>query len=133
MTTAAFTGLGTVFAKGASTISEVNSITGPNISRDQIDVTSLDSTGGYREFITGFRDAGELTLNCNFTVAGYDDFMDSFSSSASDTWTITFDNTEASVFSFDGFVQSVSMGIPLDDKVTMDVTIKLSSVVTFTS
>ena len=39
----------------------------------RIDVTSLDSSGGYREFIASFRDAGEVTLNMNFTLASYDD------------------------------------------------------------
>lgn len=30
---------------------------------DAIDVTTLDSAGGYREYIQGFRDAGELALD----------------------------------------------------------------------
>ena len=52
-------------------IAEVGSITGPNLSRASIDVTSLDSTGGYREFIGSFRDGGELTFEMNFTRDGY--------------------------------------------------------------
>lgn len=37
---------------------------------DELDVTTLDSTGGYREFIAGFKDSGELV------VTGYHDSAD---------------------------------------------------------
>ena len=52
-------------------IAEVNHITGPSMTRDFIDVTSLDSTGGYREFIAAFRDGGTVELTMNFTLLGY--------------------------------------------------------------
>ena len=72
----AISGVGTSFRRwnGSSweNIAEINSITGPNKSRDTIDVTSLDSTGGYREFIGGFRDGGSVTLPMNFTRDTYD-------------------------------------------------------------
>ena len=29
---------------------------------EELDATTLDSAGGYREFIQGFKDSGELTL-----------------------------------------------------------------------
>ena len=35
-------------------------------SADMIDVTSLDSCNGYREFIGGFRDGGTITMRMNF-------------------------------------------------------------------
>ena len=63
-------GVGTLFRRWSGTawvnIAEINSISGPNMSRDTIDVTSLDSTGGYREFIPGFRDGGTVQLAMNF-------------------------------------------------------------------
>ena len=62
----AFSGLGTKFLRWDSSnptssgdwevIAEVISISGPTMTREFIDVTSLDSIGGYREFIAGFRD-----------------------------------------------------------------------------
>jgi predicted secreted protein len=67
----AVAGVGTKFQRWSGSayvsLAEVTSITGPTMTRDFIDVTSLDSTGGYREFITGFRDAGTISLNMNFT------------------------------------------------------------------
>ena len=70
----AFSGVGTIFKngdgssnEGFAAIAEINSIDGPNKTKSTIDVTSLDSTGGYREFISSFRDAGQVVLNMNFT------------------------------------------------------------------
>jgi len=53
MASKAIAGVGTKFKRWNGSawvdIAEINSITGPSMSRDTIDVTSLDSTGGYRE------------------------------------------------------------------------------------
>ena len=46
-------------------IGEINDISGPNMSRNTIDTTALDTEGGYRTFIGGFRDGGELQLEMN--------------------------------------------------------------------
>jgi len=43
-------------------VGNLSSIGGLELSADTIDVTTLDSTGGYREFIAGFKDAGEVAL-----------------------------------------------------------------------
>ncbi len=133
MTSNAFSGVGTSFKRNSVAVAEVNSITGPNKSRGTIDVTSLDSTGGYREFIGGFRDGGSITLSMNFTMATYNDFNEDFESSALQTFSIVLPDTGATTFSFSGLVTDLGMAIPLDDKVTSDVTIKVSGVITLDS
>ena len=40
-------------------LAEVNSIDGPGMTRDFIDTTALDTVGGYRTYIAGFRDAAD--------------------------------------------------------------------------
>ena len=70
----AISGVGTVFqrfddATGTWTkLAEVNSISGPSMTRDFIDVTSLDSPGDYREFVSGFRPD-----NITATLEGHDE------------------------------------------------------------
>jgi len=39
------------------------------MSAEEIDVSSFDSDGGYREFVGGFLDAGEISLEGNLTVS----------------------------------------------------------------
>jgi predicted secreted protein len=136
----AFAGVGTLFKRGDgasnetfATIAEVNSITGPNKTRDTIDVTSLDSTGAYREFIASFRDSGEVTLNMNFTMAGYSDMNDDFESASLVNYQIILPDTGATTFDFAGLVTAINNSVPTDDKVSMDVTIKISGQVTLTS
>lgn len=133
MTTNAFSGVGTVTRRGSASIAEINSISGPNMSRNTIDVTSLDSTGGYREFIAGFRDAGEVTLNCNWSLEEYSEWLEDFGSDTLQTYTIVLTNTEASEISFDALCTGLGMAIPMDDKVTNDVTLKISGSLTISS
>ena len=54
--------LGTKLTKGSVDISGLTSIGGIEITAETIDVTTLDSDGGYREFIGGFKDAGEVPI-----------------------------------------------------------------------
>lgn len=137
----AISGVGTSFkrANGDSSsptftaVAEVNSISGPNLTRDTIDVTSLDSTGGYREFIGGFRDGGEVTLEMNFTLDGYDDLKADFDNDTMWTYQIVLPDSGNTTFEFDGLVTSLGLGIPMDDKITADVTIKVSGQLTVTT
>jgi predicted secreted protein len=126
----AVAGVGTLFRRWSGTawanIAEVNSISGPKMSRETIDVTSLDSTGGYREFIAGFRDAGTVTLNMNFTRAGYDQMKDDFESDTLQNYEIVLPDAENTSVEFEGLVTELPLTISPDDKITVDVTIKIS-------
>lgn len=133
MTSNAISGVGTVFKRNSVAVAEVNGITGPNKSRGTIDVTSLSSTGGYKEFIGSFRDGGTVTLNMNFTRATYDDFNDDFESEALQTYDIVLPDTSNTTFSFSGLVTDLGLAIPLEDKVSADVTIKVSGSITLTT
>ena len=138
----AFSGVGTTFGRANgiasslptfTTIAEVNSIDGPNKSRDTIDVTSLNSTDGYREFIPSFRDAGEVSLEMNFTQAGYIIMTDDFETEDSREYRITLPDTGGTLIEFDAYVTSLGLGIPMDDKVTAPVTLKITGPVRITS
>lgn len=140
MASSAFSGVGTQFLRGDgasveafTAIAEINSISGPSLSRDTIDVTSLDSTGGYREFIASFRDGGEITLNMNFTPSGFDGMKDDFEYDLTWNYRIILGNAAATQFDFAGLVTSIGLAVPMDDKVTQDVTIKISGTVTMTT
>ena len=131
MASNAIAGVGASFRRwnGASfdDIAEVNSITGPGMTRDTIDVTSLDSTGGYREFITGFRNPGTVTLAMNFTITTYDLMHADFESNTLVNYEILLPNLYS--FEFEGLVTELPLTIPPDDKVTADVTIQISGAV----
>lgn len=133
-------GVGTKFYReddGSSStftaIAEINSISGPTMSRGTIDTTSLDTTGGYRTFIGGFRDAGEITLEMNFTLAGYLLLKSDFESALQKAYQIVLPDTNETTFDFNGFVTALPLNISPDDKITASCTIKISGTVTVSS
>jgi predicted secreted protein len=131
MSSKAIAGVGTSFRRWNpdtgvwDKIAEVNSISGPTMSRDFIDVTSLDSTGGYREFIAGFRDGGTVSLTMNFTRATYDLMKGDFEDDEAKNYEIFLPDNEETSFEFSGLVTELPLEIPTDDKVTTNVTIKV--------
>jgi len=129
--------VGTLFRRWSGTawvnISEVNNITGPGMTRETIDVTSLDSTGGYREFIGGFRDGGTISLSMNFTRSTYDLMKDDFESDVVQDYEMVFPDAENTTVEFSGLVTECPLTVPTDDKITSDVVIKISGQVSVES
>jgi len=126
----AVAGVGTIFQRWSGSawaaIAEINSISGPSMSRDTIDVTSLSSSGGYREFISGFRNPGTVQLSMNFTRATYDLFKTDFESNVSKNYRILFPDSETTLLEFIGLVTELPINITADDKITADVTIQVT-------
>ena len=58
-------GMGTKFNIGAEgskkTVAELTEIGGMELSADTIEVTTLDSTDGYREYMQSLKEEGEVT------------------------------------------------------------------------
>jgi len=111
-------------------IAEITAIDGPSVSRDTIDVTSLDSTGGYKEYVPGFRDSGEISLTMNFTATTYEIMLDDFESDNLINYKI--ETPDGSTWTFAGYVTELSLSASTGDKITSNVTIKISGPVTYT-
>lgn len=137
----AIAGVGTVFSRWDDSgsvgqwvaIAEINSITGPGMSRDTIDTTALDTAGGYRTFITGFRNPGTITLSMNFTAEGYSLLKSDFESDTAQQYQIVLPDDAQTTLEFEGLVTEIPLTIPPDDKVTVDVTIQISGQVSLGS
>jgi len=132
-------GHGATLAIGATTIGNITTITGPSEARDPIDISTMDSTSKFREFIPGMSDAGEITMDLNYdgTAAGTADALNTlYLSTASETITINFnettDATNNSTFASVGFITALGHAIPFDDKVSQSLSCKLTGVPTFT-
>lgn len=90
-------------------IADLTSIGEIGVESDEVDVTTLDSTGGYKQFIAGFKDAGEVSLE---GIIKSEDAMDSMialaESQAVEEWTI--ETPSGSTWVFDGFVKMFKEG-----------------------
>ena len=137
MASNAIAGVGTLFRRWSGSawvnIAEINSISGPSMSRDTIDVTSLDSIGGYREFIGGFRDAGTLQLTMNFSESTYALMKTDFESDEAQNYEIVLPDAVHTSLEFVGLVTELPLEITADDKITSSVTLKVTGQVTVNS
>ena len=134
----AIAGVGTIVQKwdGASqweAIAEVTNISGPGMVRDLIEVTNLDSTGGWREFIAGFRDGGTVVLSMNYTRAGLNMFFSDFEDDDAKFYEIILPDALSTSLEFEGLVQEFPLTIPTDSQITMEVTIKITGQPTLNS
>jgi len=122
----------------ANRIGEVTSVSGPTTTVDTIDVTSHDSEG-WREFVAGLGDFGELRFDVNLhpAYAGnnqmglYDDMIAGtqryvvIEIPADPNWTPA---TAEYYFWCPGYIVGFEISAPFDDKLSASLTIKLSGV-----
>lgn len=126
-------GVGTTFTANSKVIGGLTSIGGIEASADTVDVTALDSQGGYREYIAGFKDAGEVSLEGfldDATEANQSELYTLFQSGTVVACVITFPN--GGKWEFDGIVTGFGTSASVDDAITFSSTIKVSGEPTFT-
>jgi predicted secreted protein len=107
----------------------VQSMTGPDETYDVIDVTTHSSVGGYREFITGLADGGELTATLNWhddeaAHAALQDALTSRELTSFQLWWPGYDTLNLA--DFDGYVTGLSRSSPMDAQITRDLKIKIT-------
>lgn len=127
---------GTVLKLGTSAIAELSSIGGLSLSADSVDVTTLASTNGYREFIQGFRDAGEVSISGNFKpsdTSGQKALLDNLNDGSIDEYTIEFPTELGFKWTFSAFVTGFSTSASTDGVVTFESTLKVTGKPTLTA
>lgn len=140
MTTSARIGFGIKFQTGNgaapevfSDMAEVTNVTPPNMARDSIDATHEQSTNGWREFIAGLKDGGEVALELNF-IPGGTAILAAMAEFALDPDEATKNRrilfTDGTYFAFAAFLTGNEPDGPLDDKMPLALTYKVSGEVT---
>jgi predicted secreted protein len=114
-------------------LAEILSYDGPNKKRDTIDVTNMDSAGGYKEFIGGFRESGDLKCSMNFTRDTYDLMNDDFESETKQTYELAIPDDDNTTMSFLGLVTDLGFKADTSKQITADVTLKVSGQITINS
>lgn len=115
----------------------MSSIGSATITSDETEVTTLDNTSGFREFLTTFKDAGELPL----TIV-WDPALPTHGSTSGGLWALMLSQEmrpmriewatkpTAYVADFNGFVKSFpTPAATPDDALTADVSIRVSGTV----
>jgi predicted secreted protein len=118
---------GTTLAKGATVIAEITNISGPDMSAEDIDVSSHDSPDGYKEYVQGMKDGGEVSVEGRFlNNASQSGLKTDFDSGAAAAYVITMPLTPAATFTFTAYVKSLSFTAPYEGELGFSATFKVS-------
>jgi predicted secreted protein len=101
----------------------------PSLAKDTIDVSHSTSVDKYREFIAGFKDGGEVTLTLNMVQADYAAILAKFELEPKNNYQLTIPDDNYSTkptIVFAAHVTALGGAIPTQDKVTNDVTFKIT-------
>jgi predicted secreted protein len=118
---------------GATAVAELTNIDGLKLSADTIDVTTLDSVGGYKQTITGFKDGGEVGVEgfLNPSDQGQYALYTAFENGTTDSYQILFPSAMGASWAFSGVVTAFETGAASADAVSFSATIKVSGKPTF--
>lgn len=108
-----------------TTIGNVTSVSGPEIERETYDVTAHDSTSGWREFIGGLKDGGEVSLELNYDPRKHDVLVSDFEDATQRDYKMTFPGTLGE-WALKLILTGFSQESPVDDKMTAELTFKVS-------
>ena len=100
---------------------------------EEVDVTTLDSAGGYREYIQGFRDSGEVEISGFHDAgdAGQKAMRTAFASGETGAFEVAF--PDGTSVKFNGFVKGHTIGsAEVDGAVGFGAVIRISGPVTVT-
>ena len=115
-------------------ILQVRNITGPNQSAEEVDISNFESIPAppgvpYREWIPGFRDAGDWTAEAVFQWTTWNAIDDAFALGLT-TWRIELPDTAGQTgtrIDFRGFVNAFSLTDQYDDAITIQFGIRVAA------
>jgi hypothetical protein len=111
---------------------EIVKLGGPVMKMDMKEATNMGSPNTFKEFIAGLRDGGQVTFEANYIPkdATQLNSQSDFNSGTLSTWCInlpgTPGNANTCIWMFNGYVDSISPAIPLDDRITVTGSIKIT-------
>jgi len=125
---AAESATGTGITWNAVAVVEVNTVGDIDLTADDIEVTHYTSDDGYKEYIQGLRDGGEVTVEGNFvpTDAGQASLITDFEAGTKRTAVVTLPNAAASTWTFTAYVKGFTQSSPIGDKLGFVATLKIS-------
>ncbi len=116
-------------------IAKVRSFPFPEIETEDLDASHLTSTDQYREWVSGWKDGGELDVELIFTEDEYATLLGIVGSSRG--WQITLPvetgHTTAGVLTFNGHLKGLGGTVDHEDILMASATIKVSGPPEFTA
>jgi hypothetical protein len=111
---------------------EIVKLGGPGMKADMKEVTNMLSPNTYKEFIAGLREGGDITFEANYIPkdATQLNTQADLHAGTLSSWSLDMPgvpgSTNNGIWMFNGYVASIAPTIPLDDRITVTGTIKIT-------
>ena len=122
-------GYGTLLQRAGVTVLEIIKLGGPGMKADMKEVSNMGSPSGYKEFVAGLREGGDITFEGNYIPKDSGStqvtLRTDFEGGVLSTWTIVLPNS-LGTWTCSGYVTAINPSYPLDDRITVTGTIRIT-------
>mgnify|MGYP001565766737 FL=1 len=128
-------GYRSILASSTGEVAQILSISGPGVSFNDIDTTTLDSSSNYRTFASGLGDPGEVTFGLVYdpTHASHKMLARAAQNRTQKTWTAYHGSSTGDTDVFEAYVKGLGREIPMDDVISCDVTMHVTGLPGYTT
>jgi predicted secreted protein len=127
---------GTTLKKGTNKIATLTSIDGLDLQSDTIETTNLESSGGYKTYVGGLKDAGEVSIKGRYNYTDHSTIYTDFDAGTVNAYTIEFPDkgtTTGSQWTFNAIVTGFKTGSEMGGLVEFEAKFKISGKPTLVS
>lgn len=111
-------------------VGKVRNISGPSIAADPVDITNMDSPSGYKEFIKGMKDPGEITFEVITTAAGLVALAAEMAKTTATNYQVVYPAPITKKYAFKAFMTGMTHEVPTEDACTVSCTYKIAGALT---
>lgn len=118
-------------------VANVTNVSGPAIERETIETTvhrpRTDPKAGWRTFLGGLKDAGEVSLDVNYTAEGHNAMLQDFEDSEPRPYRLVLPDPDRTAWELELILTGFECEFPYDDKASGTITFKASGKPNLTS
>lgn len=120
--------VGTTLTVDTKVVGGLKSIDGIDVNADSVEVTDLANSTGYKEFVAGFKDPGEVSVSgyMDGTDEGQNEMYTLLNSGTIADCSIKFPTAIGKTWTFKAVVTEFKTGVDVSDAITFDAKLKIS-------
>lgn len=113
-------------------VAKVRNISGPSIAADAVDITNMDSPSGFKEFLKGMKDPGEITFELIATATGLDALEAEMAKTTPTNYQVVYPSPISKTYAFKAFMTGMNHEAPTEDAIVVSCTYKIAGALTLT-
>jgi len=119
---------GTKLTIDSTTIGHLSSIGSPSVSTDEVEVTALDNTSGWKEYLLTFKDGGEMSVEgfLDLSDEGQAAMVAAMEDEETHKFAIEFPTAAKAKWTFDAMVKGFSTSAETANALTFSATLRVT-------